>query len=948
VATRLTKRPPGALEALREPYLLQVRNLTSVLELQAALGRWLIIENPHRSAFWNQPAWVRIHEAARLRYITLDQCMFGSKYRKRTVLATNLPEWATAHLEKLCTHGRGAHPPLIGSGPDGIPLTRATAHYPTEFCAALALAVENGWKLARARIKPHSHPSPHLLWHSARLCNKDVAFWRQRIGGLDLDGTQLVPSAQIPDLETCTPESPFLSQDLRGRRVFAHLHEHNALAVMEKVIATPARGSAALLIVPAAPSTIRNKHWQHLLRSFKVLHRYHRGDPCIDNFQGRRRRRECLGEDHLVIWLAPRKSRRKTVHVQQLKREQNKLLTDRLAARRRVDATLEDLQQSSWGKLSRPIASDVYALWDAYPGKRDQLFDDLDHMKHFGITVDAQALAKAHVEHCPHCKPRGGLQVTCYGHRLVHSCCYGWRFPLHTEPPIQVLDNYKSLSTEEARPHVLAKMKALDAYGVFTRGTDTVPPQTSTVPLQAVIREKDRIAYNERQSVENDLAKLKVRVCLDMSRNLNDYAPDWKFRYSGIDEVVPMLTKGCYFAILDLEKFFLQLPTHRSRWRYQCVFDPATKRFRKYRRCPFGFKLTPAFASAVSSEICEILRHRGVEKCSVFVDDIIIIGDNKQACEAALQTALRTCRELGFPVAPGKVVHPTQRADYLGVEIDTVTGELRISTERQQQLLQKVQSALKAGRLHKKETQRLLGKLNWCASVMPGARAYMRRLWYYLATLPSRGRHRLTKGCTQDLEWWLDKLTNPTWRGSRYWPADDMLPILIMKSDASGHIGCGYHIGEQVRTHVWTPVQLANSIAWKELYPVLLACKEFGSQWQGKIIRTGIDNAGVVYMINSGGAATANCSHLLRQIADLEAQFDFTVIASWVPREFNVAADTASRDDASLAQVQLKEESGERSLQKALSPPSSRGSYLAHRSRTWSTQSSACWTVPSA
>jgi hypothetical protein len=182
----------------------------------------------------------------------------------------------------------------------------------------------------------------------------------------------------------------------------------------------------------------------------------------------------------------------------------------------------------------------------------------------------------------------------------------------------------------------------------------------------------------------------------------------------------------------------------------------------------------------------------------------------------------------------------------------------------------------------------------------------MRRLWYFLATLPPRGRRRLTAGATEDLDWWLKRLSDPAWSGSRIWPADDALPIEFVKSDASGDVGCGFYYGDHVRTFTWSDDQRTKSIAWKELYPVYLAAKEFGSQWRNKIIRTGIDNTGVVYMLNSGSAATPDCAALLRQIADLEADHMFSIVASWVPREFNIVADTASRDLRELAQAQLK------------------------------------------
>jgi hypothetical protein len=925
ITSRLTKRAPGVLESLRAPYRAQLNHLFDLFKRQGLLGRYLIVENPWRSAFWRQPEWLRIAEQYRMRYIVLDQCMFGLKYQKRTVIATNLPEWATAHLEAKCSHGKKFHPPLIGSGPGGVPLTRSTAHYPAALCDALALSVSHGAKLVADRRLPHAPPDPHNFWHQSRLATADIAFWRTRIGGLDLDGTQLYPRAAVPRLEPCSEAAPFLQQDIRGRRVFVHCYEHNVLANVEHVLAHSARGSAALLLVPRWPSTVRAKHWKKLLTAFKVLHVYKKGERCLEYFgkHSAHSVRLRLDEDNLLLWLPPVAGHPRTVHSQQLKREQSKLITDRLLARRRVDPILEDLRLESWGKLARPLATDVRWLMEAYPGNDEPYYDDLDHAEHFGITVDADAFAKEHVLHCPFCCPRKSLQKQCYGHRLWHSLKFGWRCPLTSEPPPRVFDNYPSIRTDEARPHVIAKMQELSDYGVLTSPRKLLSPDSSTVPLQAVIRDKDRRAYGERRKVEGDLAKLKVRVCLDMSRNLNDHAPDWKFRYAGLDHVVPLLTDGAYFAIVDLEKFFLQLPTHRDRWRFQCVLDPATKRYRNYRRCPFGFKLTPAFASAVSGEICHMLRRRGVTKVSVFVDDLIIIGATKDECREALAETLRLLSHLGFPVAANKIVQPTQKAEYLGVQIDTVKCQLSISDERQQLLLDEVHSTLARGSAHKKETQRFLGKLNWCSAVMPGARAFMRRLWVFLATLPSRGRRRLTAGSIEDLEWWRARLVDPAWKGSRIWPAEHDLPVETTKSDASGEIGCGFTYGNHVTTHVWSDEQRKRSIAWKELYPILLACEEFGPSWRHKIVRCGIDNAGVCYMLNSGAAAAADCALLLRQIAELESKYDFTIVASWVPREFNVAADTASRNDAALAQVQLLEELRD-GLDAALSPPSSR------------------------
>ena len=164
-----------------------------------------------------------------------------------------------------------------------------------------------------------------------------------------------------------------------------------------------------------------------------------------------------------------------------------------------------------------------------------------------------------------------------------------------------------------------------------------------------------------------------------------------------------------------------------------------------------------------------------------------------------------------------------------------------------------------------------------------------------------------------DVNWWLSRLVDPEWRGSRIWFDRNDMPCLTIKSDASGEIGAGYHVGsEKVVAYSWEDVNvpLEKSIAFKELYPALMAARAHCSEWSHKLVRCGLDNAGCVYMINSGSSVAPDCADLLRELADLQAEHSFEILASWVPREFNEAADSLSRLLVEQAQTQAKLEEG--------------------------------------
>lgn len=124
------------------------------------------------------------------------------------------------------------------------------------------------------------------------------------------------------------------------------------------------------------------------------------------------------------------------------------------------------------------------------------------------------------------------------------------------------------------------------------------------------------------------------------------------------------------------------------------------------------------------------------------------------------------------------------------------------------------------------------------------------------------------------------------------WLTETDFPLVSMKSDASGDDGYGYHFGDFEFCSPWTALQLQNNIQWKELFPVVVACRRFGSEWSGHIVRTGIDNTGVVYMINSGSSRDPSCMVLLRELADIQRLHEFDLVASWVPRFYNDHSDT--------------------------------------------------------
>jgi hypothetical protein len=79
--------------------------------------------------------------------------------------------------------------------------------------------------------------------------------------------------------------------------------------------------------------------------------------------------------------------------------------------------------------------------------------------------------------------------------------------------------------------------------------------------------------------------------------------------------------------------------------------------------------------------------------------------------------------------------------------------------------------------------------------------------------------------------------------------------------------------------------------------------QQHGEAWRGSIVHVMTDNMSNAYSINSL-TAEGDAARLVAVIADLCDRFDVVLLASWLPREFNVTCDALSKaasiDDARL------------------------------------------------
>ncbi len=96
-----------------------------------------------------------------------------------------------------------------------------------------------------------------------------------------------------------------------------------------------------------------------------------------------------------------------------------------------------------------------------------------------------------------------------------------------------------------------------------------------------------------------------------------------------------------------------------------------------------------------------------------------------------------------------------------------------------------------------------------------------------------------------------------------------------------------------------------ESIALKELLPIVLACALWGGKWRNQRVNVHCDNLGVVALVNSGASRVPELMHLLRCLFFVRAHLQLDLLALHVPGVENVLADAISRNNLHVLFTQV-------------------------------------------
>ena len=225
-------------------------------------------------------------------------------------------------------------------------------------------------------------------------------------------------------------------------------------------------------------------------------------------------------------------------------------------------------------------------------------------------------------------------------------------------------------------------------------------------------------------------------------------------------------------------------------------------------------------------------------------------------------------------MAVNKIEGPATTITFLGIQIDTISFELRLTVEKLEYIGRLARSwrTRRSGR--SKDFDSLLGHLSHAATVIRQGRTFLRSLYDIQAATTSPYHHvHLNTPARADLLWWDHFLHQ--WNGSMFYHQPPV-PTAHIYTDASGSYGAG---------GVWTPLsffQVQWPLSWntvdivtKELVPVVMAAALWGMHWYRSHVCFHVDNEAVVAILQRRSGRSPTVQHLLQCFFFYEAFYQF-------------------------------------------------------------------------
>ena len=389
-----------------------------------------------------------------------------------------------------------------------------------------------------------------------------------------------------------------------------------------------------------------------------------------------------------------------------------------------------------------------------------------------------------------------------------------------------------------------------------------------------------------------------------------------KFQFKNIEYAVDMLEQDDMMSVIDIKSAYRAVPINPEHWTLQGFRWPENGEVKMYidHRMCFGVRTGPYYFNLISNFIHDTMVESHNIRLMNYLDDFLVIGGDKDSCEAAQAKVIGFIRYLGFHISWHKVTPPSKSVQYLGIIVDSELMELRMPSDKLERLRTLLCKYSDASFIGRKELESLTGLLAHCSQCVRGGRTFCRRLYDLYKYMVNKGAKRawITDIVREDIKWWkcfatifngVSAMNNEVYHEDIYtdaskkgfgahlgsdWLAGTWGTVAdLQMGDTSGHC----HIASPPISDIYDE----ENINELELWAVLSSLIRWQDHFKGKSVNVFTDNMQVYHNILSGRSRNVTNMSWIREIFWLCAIMNICLIPNYVPTQDNVVADTLSR-----------------------------------------------------
>ena len=383
------------------------------------------------------------------------------------------------------------------------------------------------------------------------------------------------------------------------------------------------------------------------------------------------------------------------------------------------------------------------------------------------------------------------------------------------------------------------------------------------------------------------------RLILNL-KELNKFVCYEKFKMDHIYHVLSMVHHYDFLSSIDLTEAYSSVFVSRSHWCY-LMFEWKGETF-CYTCIPSGISNGPCLFTRLCKPLLAYLCHQGVE-IVIYIDDTFLRAANEEELNRRLKITMHTLEGCGFLINHDKsVLHPTQKLEFLGFDIDTVAFTISLLESKRTKWKCMIDNVLRipSKKLSICQLAKIIGTMVATFPCSLHAQLHYRVLEHFKMKSLAKNSFKwtakisLSRDCIQELQWWASNLF--TDKFSRSLQVD---PVDVCLFTDTCDYGFGHIIDEDPLQGVFSEEQKRLSINTKELlaiYYAFVVCKD---QLRNKHVLIHSDSTTALSCIRKRGSQDVMCDRITVRLYEFASYHNITISGTHISGFENSTADRA-------------------------------------------------------